>query len=68
MESIFIGEASEASEIYDMPVSAIHRPIASVLDECKVENFMKDMQKGDAFTPIEVLWVEHAGKNYYFSL
>jgi sulfiredoxin len=68
MESIFIdNSSSEASEVHDVPVSAIIRPIASELDECKVEAFMQDMQRGDRFTPIEVLWVQRDGKNYYFA-
>ena len=68
MESIFISDSSpETSEVHEMPLSAIVRPISSVLDDCKVEAFMKNMQNGDDFTPIEVLWVVHGGSNYYFS-
>ena len=63
--SIFISEST--SEVHEMPVSIIHRPIQSVLDESKVEEFMARMQAGDDFTPIEVLWVTYKGQNYYFS-
>lgn len=53
--SIFV---SEDAPVYDMPVSAISRPIASVLDDSKVQQFMEDMKNGAEFTPIEVAWVQ----------
>ena len=64
-DSIFISDFT--SEVHEMPVSVINRPIQSVLDESKVEEFMVQMQAGDEFTPIEVLWVTHKGQNFYFS-
>lgn len=53
--SIFV---PDDSPVYEMPVSAVSRPIASVLDESKVQQFVHDMQNGAEFTPIEIAWVE----------
>ena len=38
LESIFIGAHSDAP-VHDMPISIIHRPIPSVLDDSKVQDF-----------------------------
>eukprot|EP00879_Flechtneria_rotunda_P022065 GHRR01023280.1.p1 GENE.GHRR01023280.1~~GHRR01023280.1.p1 ORF type:complete len:140 (+),score=39.73 GHRR01023280.1:153-572(+) len=58
--SVFV---PEDAPVYDMPVSAINRPLMSALDECKLQQFMDDMQ----FTPIEVAWVQDGDDNYYFA-
>eukprot|EP00879_Flechtneria_rotunda_P011854 GHRR01012383.1.p1 GENE.GHRR01012383.1~~GHRR01012383.1.p1 ORF type:complete len:118 (+),score=34.10 GHRR01012383.1:153-506(+) len=39
--SVFV---PEDAPVYDMPVSAINRPLMSALDECKLQQFMDDMQ------------------------
>jgi uncharacterized ParB-like nuclease family protein len=28
---------------------------------------MNDIEAGDKFTPIEVMWVQHQGQNFYFA-
>lgn len=33
----------------------------------QVENFVRNMQRGDNFTPIEVLWVQKGNDDYYFA-
>lgn len=53
--SIFV---ADDAPVYDMPVSAINRPLASSLDEAKVQLFVQDMRAGAQFTPIEVAHVE----------
>ncbi|GAA5904924.1 hypothetical protein JCM5296_001735 [Sporobolomyces johnsonii] len=51
-----------------VPMSVINRPLPSELDENKVQQFMKDIQAGDNFTPIEVLRTEAPdGKKYYMA-
>eukprot|EP00882_Tetradesmus_deserticola_P001625 GHRQ01001751.1.p2 GENE.GHRQ01001751.1~~GHRQ01001751.1.p2 ORF type:complete len:193 (+),score=68.34 GHRQ01001751.1:366-944(+) len=62
--SIFV---QHDAPVYDMPVSAINRPLPSTLDPAKVQQFVTDMQAGAAFTPIEVAWVQEDGENYYFA-
>ncbi|GAA5854384.1 hypothetical protein JCM5353_001775 [Sporobolomyces roseus] len=52
----------------DVPMSVINRPLPSELSEEKVQQFMKNIQAGDKFTPIEVLRTESAdGKKYYMA-
>ncbi|KAL7422950.1 hypothetical protein Q5752_002248 [Cryptotrichosporon argae] len=54
----------------------IHRPLPSELDEDKVQGFMREMQAGDIFTPIEVIKVRAPLKtdptaglhNFYFAM
>ena len=105
-DSVFVVDPD--APVYDMPMSAISRPIPSVLDEAKVQDFTCKLQvrcvqyacalvspsaspatlaawadtahqqlscsqlphswqEGTKLTPIEVAWVEHEGKNYYFA-
>jgi uncharacterized ParB-like nuclease family protein len=52
--SVFV---SDDAPVYDMPVSAIKRPLQSQLDPKKVQQFVADMQAGASFTPIEVAHV-----------
>ncbi|KAG5461330.1 MAG: hypothetical protein BJ554DRAFT_6493 [Olpidium bornovanus] len=57
-------------QVYDIPMAAIQRPIPSVLDNEKVDSFVKvlqDPEKRAKFTPIDVAWVEHEGKDYYYA-
>ncbi|GAA5955036.1 hypothetical protein JCM3765_003167 [Sporobolomyces pararoseus] len=52
----------------DVPMSVINRPLPSELNEEKVQQFMKDIQAGDKFTPIEVLRTEdQKGQKYYMA-
>lgn len=57
LESIFIG--SNDAPIYDIPISAINRPIPSVLDKSKVEDFICKLQAGTA-TPVPA-WQDWQG-------
>lgn len=41
--SIFV---QDDAPVYDMPVSAINRPLPSTLDGAKVQQFVEDMQVG----------------------
>ncbi|GAA5907055.1 hypothetical protein JCM6882_005157 [Rhodosporidiobolus microsporus] len=51
-----------------VPMSVINRPLPSELDQSKVERFMEDIEKGDDFTPIEVLrTIAPDGQQYYFA-
>jgi hypothetical protein len=52
--SVFV---ADDAAVYDMPVSAINRPLQSQLDPAKVQQFVADMQAGATFTPIEVAHV-----------
>lgn len=93
-KSVFV---SEDAPVYDVPISVIHRPLQSYIDENKVhppessllleptmmyvgachanncrrgfqvEEFVANMQKGDNFTSVEVLWVQKGKDDYYFS-
>jgi hypothetical protein len=41
--SVFV---QDDAPVYEMPVSAINRPLPSTLDNSKVQQFVKDMQVG----------------------
>ncbi|CDZ96727.1 sulfiredoxin-like isoform x2 [Phaffia rhodozyma] len=59
------------TKIHDVPMNIIRRPIPSELDEEKVNVFMKEVARGDEFTPIEVLRVRDpldSSKSYYYSV
>ncbi|TXT11085.1 hypothetical protein VHUM_01836 [Vanrija humicola] len=66
----------ENAPVHVVPMRVIHRPLPSELDESKVQSFMKEMQAGDVFTPIEVIKVRAPLKtdpngtvqNFYFSM
>ncbi|KAL7417605.1 ParB/Sulfiredoxin, partial [Mrakia frigida] len=54
-----------------VPMAVIARPIPSILDEEKVQTFMKEIERGDTFTPIEVLRVKNPSdpsQSRYYSL
>lgn len=63
--------AGNITEVHDMPLSIINRPIPPVLDEEKVESLMKTLsnpETADQVPPIDVLWiVGREGGNYYYS-
>ncbi|KAI8991688.1 ParB/Sulfiredoxin [Mycotypha africana] len=57
-------------DVYDVPMSAINRPIPSILDREKVENMKTILQIPDRekeLTPIDVHHVQYQGKDYYFA-
>ncbi|KAH8396063.1 hypothetical protein KR222_002452 [Zaprionus bogoriensis] len=59
------------SEVYDVPMEVIKRPIPSVLDELKVQSLMETI-KGETseqdVPPVDILWITGSeGGNYYFS-
>ncbi|KAL7332224.1 hypothetical protein PS15p_204300 [Mucor circinelloides] len=57
-------------EVYDVPMSAINRPIPSQLDKQKVENMKQVLQipgREEELTPIDVHHVKHKGQDYYFA-
>ncbi|WVQ85892.1 hypothetical protein IAT38_008060 [Cryptococcus sp. DSM 104549] len=49
---------SEDAPVHNVPMRVIHRPLPSELDEEKVKSFMEEMERGDSFTPIEVVKVK----------
>ncbi|KAI9179502.1 hypothetical protein H9P43_004828 [Blastocladiella emersonii ATCC 22665] len=63
-----------STEIYDIPLSVIRRPIPSVLDDAKVCDFMAKLDAGVEMTPIEVMHLERvhpetgAEAHYYFAV
>ncbi|BGP39128.1 hypothetical protein JCM10450v2_003082 [Rhodotorula kratochvilovae] len=60
--------ATPNSPTVQVPMRVINRPLPSELDEDKVVRFMEGIQKGDDFTPIEVLkCVAPDGQKYYFA-
>ncbi|RSH85236.1 hypothetical protein EHS25_005043 [Saitozyma podzolica] len=67
---------SKEAPVHSVPMSVIHRPLPSELDEGKVKTFMEEMQRGDSFTPIEVVKVRaplkvdptNTPQNFYFAM
>ncbi|XP_034490134.1 putative sulfiredoxin [Drosophila innubila] len=59
------------SEVHDVPMSVIKRPIPSVLDELKVQSLMDTIKSEtgeDDVPPVDILWITGSkGGNYYFS-
>ncbi|GFR51623.1 hypothetical protein Agub_g14050 [Astrephomene gubernaculifera] len=62
--SIFV---SDDTEVHDVPMSVIRRPLMSTVERAKVEDFKQKIKSGVALTPIEVAWVERPDGSYYFS-
>ncbi|KAI8641872.1 ParB/Sulfiredoxin [Parasitella parasitica] len=57
-------------EVYDIPMSAINRPIPSQLDRVKVEKMKQVLEipgREEELTPIDVHHVKHKGQDYYFA-
>ncbi|CEG71332.1 Sulfiredoxin [Rhizopus azygosporus] len=57
-------------DVYDVPMSAINRPIPSQLDREKVEHMKTVLQtpeREQELTPIDVHHVEYKGQDYYFA-
>ncbi|KAK1923074.1 ParB/Sulfiredoxin [Papiliotrema laurentii] len=54
---------NEDGAVHNVPMRVIHRPLPSELDEDKVKAFMKEMEAGDTFTPIELAKVRAPLKN-----
>ncbi|KIR35679.1 sulfiredoxin [Cryptococcus deuterogattii 2001/935-1] len=49
---------AEDAPVHNVPMRVINRPLPSELDENKVKAFMAEMERGDSFTPIEVVKVK----------
>ncbi|OWZ55948.1 sulfiredoxin [Cryptococcus neoformans var. grubii Br795] len=49
---------TEDVPVHNVPMRVINRPLPSELDENKVKTFMTEMERGDSFTPIEVVKVK----------
>eukprot|EP01006_Ploeotia_vitrea_P067769 TRINITY_DN98398_c0_g1_i1.p1 TRINITY_DN98398_c0_g1~~TRINITY_DN98398_c0_g1_i1.p1 ORF type:complete len:124 (+),score=5.36 TRINITY_DN98398_c0_g1_i1:20-391(+) len=58
--------------VHNVPMTAITRPLPSVLDEDKVQSMVKAIEENrkDELPPIDVMWIkgsENPDNNYYFA-
>ncbi|KAK5581689.1 hypothetical protein RB653_001726 [Dictyostelium firmibasis] len=60
---------TQLTSVTEMPMSVIHRPLPSELDEEKVLSLMETIKSGVEIPPIDVNWVKgrDENNNYYFS-
>ncbi|PNW83270.1 hypothetical protein CHLRE_05g232800v5 [Chlamydomonas reinhardtii] len=63
--SIFVDAGN--SEVHDVPMRVITRPLQSTVERAKVDDFKEKIKAGVQLTPIEVVWVERPEGSYYFS-
>ncbi|KAK7478761.1 hypothetical protein BaRGS_00029972 [Batillaria attramentaria] len=64
-------QAAHITEVHNVPMRVLIRPIPSVLDEKKVQSLMETIQDEntrDTVPPIDVLWITgRQGGDYYYS-